>query len=195
MKKIFSFFGVALILFLAVGCQSGKNAEKDWNSIYIQEIWDNYNRTVVEVSKKEGLDDPNLLTLSNTVDKSDGDKYEKLCSFHGLKYPQLKITIFSTRTIDISLSFKEGDITTPYNIKLAKIVLDSVVETVTPGKSLEVKRGLQLIDDTGNFYLPLYKNSGEIEAIYTQIGNYSYEYDSDKDNKGFFFYAMPHETK
>lgn len=190
MKKFFSIFGITLILLLTVGCQSGKNTEKDWNLIYIQEVLDDYNRIVVEVSKKEGLDAPNLLTLSNKADKIDGDKYEKLCAFHGVKYPQLKITIFSTKDVMVSLSFKEGDITTPYNIKLAKIVLDSVVETVTPGKSLEVKRGLQLIDDTGNFYLPLYKNSGEIEEIYTKIGNYSYEYASDKDNKGFFFYAM-----
>ena len=185
MKRIISIIGIALLLFLTVSCQSAKNVEKDWNWIYIQETLDDYNCIVVELSKKEGLDDPTLLTLSKEAERLSGNKYEAGGDFRSVKYPQLEITIFSNKSILVDLDFQEGDITTAYNKKLAKIVLDSVIETVAPGRSLEVKYKLRLIDDSENFYIPPYNDT--IEDI--SLDNYSYTYYTGKSNKGFGFAA------
>ena len=184
MKRIISFLGVAVILFLAVGCQSGKNAEKDWNLIYIQEVVDDYNRIVVELSKKEGFDDPALLTLSKEAERLSGDKYKAIGTFKGVKYPKMSAVISSEKFMSVTLTFKEGDIATPYNEKLAKIVCSAAIETIKPGQSLEIERELQLVDENGNFCLPIYKENPDESNLKSFFKDDFYFNFANMENKG-----------
>lgn len=150
--------------------------------IYIQEIVDDYNRIVVELSKKEGLDDPDLLTLSKEAERINGNKYKAVGTFKGTKYSKMFAVISSEKFISVTLTFKEGDITTPYNEKLAKIACTAAIETIKPEQGLEIERELQLVDENGNFCLPLYKENPDESNLksffkddfyfsFTNIGN------------------------
>ena len=184
MKRIISLLGIVFILFLAVGCQSKKNVEKDWNLIYIQEIVDDYNRIVIEISKKEGLDDPDLLTLSKEAEKISGDKYKAVGTFNGAKYPKMFVVISSEKFMSLTLTFKEGDIATPYNEKLAKIACTAAIETIKPGQGLEIERELQLVDENGNFCLPLYKENPDESNLKSFFKDDFYFSFANMENKG-----------
>lgn len=68
------------------------------------------------------------------------------------------------------------------------IILTAAIETVEPGKSAEIEREMNLIDDKGRFYLPQYNSEETILNTFTAFGKAEYSLSRHEDFVTFSIY-------
>lgn len=150
--------------------QSNASSETDRQLLAKKTFWENYNRKVIELKQKENFSSymPNLVVTQESNSLTLPEEFlSKNGTFDSVEvkgFPQLAIShddleddikIFFTVVLDDKANdnFLEE--------LIVKITFTAAIESVAPGKSLEIESALGLINDSGNFGLPSCDNEPE----------------------------------
>ncbi|MBR4904686.1 MAG: hypothetical protein IKZ53_08435 [Selenomonadaceae bacterium] len=150
--------------------QSDTSSETDRQLLSKKTFWENYNRNVRELKEKESsISDTALFALANKGDDSltlPEEFLSKSGTFDSVEvkgFPQLAISHDDLEDdIKIFLMFSYDDTKGDFIQELiTKIAFTAAIESVAPGKNLEIESALGLINDNGNFGLPSCDNEPE----------------------------------